>query len=116
MIDGFRSYDLNLPVDEILIQKVSETAESITEHKLLPNYPNPFNPSTTIQYQLGENTHVTLEVFDASGRRVQVLANENQLAGQYTTSFDANNLASGMYVVRLRAGNHVQMQKISLIK
>ncbi|TVR19189.1 MAG: T9SS C-terminal target domain-containing protein [Balneolaceae bacterium] len=115
-IDGFRSYDLNVPADEILIKKVSETAESITEHKLLPNYPNPFNPSTTIQYQLSEGTHVTLEVFDASGRRVHVLADENQHAGKYSTSFNANNLASGLYVVRLRAGNQVHMQKISLIK
>ncbi|MCC5941915.1 MAG: T9SS type A sorting domain-containing protein, partial [Balneolaceae bacterium] len=116
MIGGFRSHDLNYPVDVIEIQKVSETTESITEHKLLPSYPNPFNPATTIEYQIGENTHVTLEVFDASGRRVHVLANENQSTGQYRTKFEASNLASGMYMVRLRAGNQVQVQKISLIK
>lgn len=94
----------------------TETTEIIEEHKLLPNYPNPFNPTTTLQYQLSENTHVTLEVYDVSGRRVQVLENGTQQAGLHNAQFDGSNMASGMYMVRFHAGDQVQIQKITLIK
>ena len=115
ILDRHQSAELMQEYDEIILKK-SSSEEVIGEHKLLPNYPNPFNPATTIQYRIMENTHVNLEVFDVSGRRVQVLADEVQQAGHYRTEFDGSNLASGIYMVRLRAGNQVQIQKISLIK
>jgi len=90
--------------------------EAITESRLLPNYPNPFNPATTIQYQLRDQTHVRIEVFDTIGRRVQVLANEIQTSGAYKVNFDAGHLSTGMYIVRFMAGGESHIQKITLIK
>ncbi|TVQ01050.1 MAG: BspA family leucine-rich repeat surface protein [Balneolaceae bacterium] len=90
--------------------------EAISVSRLLPNYPNPFNPTTTIQYQLRDQTHVRIEVFDTIGRRVQVLANEIQTSGAYKVNFDAGHLSTGMYIVRFVAGGESQIQKITLIK
>jgi surface protein len=101
--------------DRIEIIKVGMD-EVITEHKLLPNFPNPFNPATTIQYQVLEQVHVQIEIFDVTGRRVQVLANEMQKTGIHQIRFDARHFSSGMYFVRFMAGNQHQIQKITLIK
>lgn len=70
---------------------------------LHPNYPNPFNPVTTLRYTLATPAHVTLTVFDAAGRRVRVLETQRlRGAGTHTVRFDAEGLASGAYVYRLR--------------
>lgn len=88
-----------------------------TEVELGQNYPNPFNPSTTISYGVPNTGKVTLEVFDILGRKVATLLNgENKTAGRYTLNFNASNLASGMYIYRLRAGNVVMIKKLTLIK
>jgi len=85
--------------------------------ELSQNYPNPFNPSTTIGFGLPQTGKVTLEVFDILGRRVATLLNgENKSAGRHSITFDARNLASGMYIYRLRAGNSVIIKKLTLIK
>lgn len=84
---------------------------------LSPSYPNPFNPSTTIQYQLAEQAAVRVEVFDMVGRKVStLLAGEQQEAGTHTIRFNASQLSSGMYFVRFKAGSFQEMQKITLIK
>jgi len=67
------------------------------------NYPNPFNPSTNIKYQIPEPSEVRLDVYNILGRRIATLVNETQTAGFYTTRFDARNLASGVYIARLQA-------------
>lgn len=87
------------------------------EFVLLANYPNPFNPSTTIFYQLPTNVQVDLMVFDVLGRRVATLVNnELQSAGKHEFRFDASRLASGMYLYQLRAGKHFKTGKMMLIK
>lgn len=81
------------------------------------NYPNPFNPSTTIAYGIPETGEVTLEVFDVIGRKVAtLLAGERKSAGRYAVTFDASNLASGIYIYRLRLGTSVLVRKLTLIK
>ena len=80
------------------------------------NYPNPFNPSTVINYQLPISSKVTLKVFDVLGREVAVLVNTKMEAGYHQIQFNANNLASGMYIYRLEAGNNVFTKKLILIK
>ncbi|MCC5908224.1 MAG: BspA family leucine-rich repeat surface protein, partial [Balneolaceae bacterium] len=90
--------------------------EAITENRLLPNYPNPFNPATTISYQIRNHGFVRVEVFDSIGRRVQVLTNEIQTSGEYKVNFDATHLSTGMYIVRFMAGGESQIRKITLIK
>lgn len=84
---------------------------------LSPSYPNPFNPSTNIQYELPQQVAVNLEVYNMIGRKVStLLANQQQEAGVHTVRFDASALSSGMYFVRLKAGSFEQIQKITLIK
>jgi len=92
-------------------------ADIPTTVKLNQNYPNPFNPSTVIQYELAQAADVSIEVFDAAGRRVATLVNNAfQQSGTHSVRFDAGNLSSGVYFYQLTAGNHVLTGKMTLIK
>ncbi|MFA4840024.1 MAG: ice-binding family protein, partial [Candidatus Neomarinimicrobiota bacterium] len=83
-------------------------------------YPNPFNPSTKIQYTIGNAGLVSLKVYDVLGREVATLVNGNQEAGSYTVPFNTSeaklNLSSGMYFYRLEAGSFVSTKKLILMK
>ncbi|PWN07788.1 Ig-like domain-containing protein [Rhodohalobacter mucosus] len=79
-------------------------------------YPNPFNPTANIQYQLAENSDVLIEIFDMAGKRLLVLVDARQNRGSYTIPFTASGLSSGIYFVRLRAGNTVSTEKFTIIK
>jgi hypothetical protein len=85
---------------------------------LSQNYPNPFNPSTTIGYQLAEAVDVQLQIYNTLGQMVAVLVSERQSAGEYRVKFDtaAFNLASGVYIYHLRAGNFQQVRKMILLQ
>ncbi len=83
---------------------------------LLPAYPNPFNPSTTITYDLAAASDVTLDVFDMLGQRVRRLAGGSREAGRYEVEFDATGLPSGLYVYRLVAGSHTETRSMMLLK
>lgn len=80
------------------------------------NYPNPFNPTTTISYQLPEKSFVTIKVFDILGKEVATLVNENKSAGYYTINFDGSKLTSGVYIYTLLANGIVQTKKMLLTK
>jgi hypothetical protein len=80
------------------------------------NYPNPFNPSTTIRYALPERSRVTLIVFNTLGQQVATLAEGELDAGYHEVNFDASSLASGVYLYRLTAGEHVQARKLILLR
>ncbi|WP_221930239.1 T9SS type A sorting domain-containing protein [Gracilimonas mengyeensis] len=87
------------------------------EFTLRQNYPNPFNPSTVISYQLPVNSKVNLEVFDMSGRVVASLVDGRiQPAGTHAEVFEAADLASGMYIYQLKAGDFSMTKKLLLIK
>lgn len=102
---------------EIQLATTVEPTAGIPDHfELEQNYPNPFNPTTTIQYGLPESGNVTLEVYDMTGRRVATLVNENQRAGWHDITFDASNLASGMYIYRMQSGDFVNTRKLILVK
>jgi len=90
---------------------------SLPQHySLHPNYPNPFNPSTRIAYDLPSPSPVTLEVFDLLGRSVFSLAKGTHSAGSYSILFDGSALPSGLYFYRLQAGTFTQTQKMILLK
>jgi hypothetical protein len=80
------------------------------------NYPNPFNPSTVISYQLAVNSKVVLKVYDLLGREVATLVDEQEQPGEYSVTFDARGLASGMYYYRIQAGTFVETKKMLLLK
>ena len=86
----------------------------ITE--LRGNYPNPFNPDTRIRYELPEAAEVRLEIYNPLGQRVAILVSAYQGPGSYTAHFDASNLASGVYLYRLHAGDTVKTRKMLLLR
>lgn len=87
-----------------------------TGFALSQNFPNPFNPTTSIKFNVGERANVTLKVFDMLGREVATLVNEVKESGSYDVNFDAAKLASGTYVYKLTAGNFVETKKMVLLK
>ena len=81
------------------------------------NYPNPFNPQTGISFTIPQKEMVTLEVFDLLGKKVATLLNnEQKIAGRHFVQFDANDLATGVYLYKLDAGDHTFINKMMLIK
>jgi hypothetical protein len=84
--------------------------------ELYGNYPNPFNPTTRIQYALPFASHVRLEVFDLMGRRVALLVDGEQRAGSQFVNFDGASLSSGVYVYRLTAAGQTITRKMTLVK
>ena len=102
---------------------IAERSSIPTEFGLDQNYPNPFNPTTTIGYTIagagGKGSaagDVKLVVYDMLGREVAVLVNEKKDPGNYTVTFDAGGLASGMYFYRLKAGNFMETKKLLLLR
>ena len=86
------------------------------KYSLKQNFPNPFNPTTTISYSIKEPGMVVLNVYDILGNEVATLVNEEKAAGRYTLRFDASTLASGLYFYRLQSGSFVQTRKMILLK
>jgi hypothetical protein len=84
--------------------------------RILENFPNPFNPSTEIGFRLESNDFVTLVVYDILGRETSVLVNENRDRGRHEVTFNGSGLASGVYILRLTAGNFVQARRIVLVR
>lgn len=85
-------------------------------YELLNAYPNPFNPSTTIQYDVPEETYVRLTVFDVLGREVARLVDGQRNEGRYSVTFDASGLKSGMYFYRLETPAFRQTKRFILLK
>ena len=85
-------------------------------YSLTQNFPNPFNPSTTIQYTIADAQRVELKVYDLLGREVQTLVNDVQNPGSYNIMFNAQNLSSGVYFYKLTAGSFTDIKKMTLVK
>ncbi|MCL5011840.1 MAG: T9SS type A sorting domain-containing protein [Patescibacteria group bacterium] len=107
---------MNLTWNYNLITDVPRGTSTPTEFKLEQNYPNPFNPVTIIKFKVPSSQVVTLKIYDLLGREVATMVNEEKVPGSYEVKFDGSNLASGMYIYQLQAGNFVQVKKMMLIK
>ena len=94
----------------------SESEELPAEVTLSANYPNPFNPETTIRYALPQAGQVRLVVYDLLGHEVAVLVDQSRPAGNHTVRFGADNLASGLYVYRLQAQDKTIVRTMILVK
>jgi len=91
--------------------QVEPELQNLSNLTLYPNYPNPFNPRTSISYHLHQTTHVNLTVFDSRGRKIVELVDENQPSGHYHKFWDAGNVAGGIYFYRLRTSEGHTMTK-----
>jgi hypothetical protein len=85
-------------------------------HRLYPNYPNPFNPSTKIKFDLPYPEFVQIEVYNILGQRVKYLLNKKMNAGNHSVDFNAKNLSSGVYFYRIQAGEFQDMKKMILLR
>ncbi len=93
-----------------------EGEEVPMSYELRQNYPNPFNPATTIQFDLPVQSDVTLKVFNALGQEVATVVTGVQSAGTHRVTFDASNLATGIYFYQIKAGEFTSLKKMVLIK
>jgi hypothetical protein len=96
----------NLPGNPLLIRSYS----------LSRNYPNPFNPSTSIRFSIPKTEFVSLEIYNLLGQKVARLVNERQEAGEHTVKFNGSGLASGIYFYKIAAGDFQQVRKMVLIR
>lgn len=90
--------------------------ELITNYELKSNYPNPFNPTTKISYQLPKAGNVSLKVYNTLGKEEATLVNEFQTKGKYSANFNAGSLASGIYYYTIKVNDFVETKKMLLMK
>ncbi|NLH61176.1 MAG: T9SS type A sorting domain-containing protein [Ignavibacteriales bacterium] len=102
--------------NQTLPSDVNEIALNPNDFYLGQNFPNPFNPSTVIKYQIPESGYVTLKVFDLLGKEVATLVNGEQELGMHTVNFDAKDLTSGVYIYQLSSGSKTLNNKMLLVK
>ena len=108
-VDGTTYYDG-------LTTSVEQINHLPNNYTLKQNYPNPFNPNTNIEYSIPEASFVELKVYDVLGNEVATLVNQEQSAGVYRADFSGSDLASGLYVAKITAGNYTNTIKMSLLK
>jgi hypothetical protein len=94
----------------------TDKKEVITVYKLEQNFPNPFNPATTISYTVPKNGLVTIKVYDILGIEVAELVNEAKEAGNYSVTFNASELPSGIYFYTLTSANFTATKKLILLR
>ena len=112
--NGANLYSSRLCLGTVGIEGNNNEIPSV--YSLQQNYPNPFNPSTTIKFSLPLSGMVKLVVYDAAGKVVEELVNNELNAGNYEYSFNASQLASGVYFYKLTAGSFSEVKKMALIK
>jgi hypothetical protein len=100
----------------INVTGVANDPSELNSFKLYNNYPNPFNPSTTIKFSLPEASFTTLKIYNALGKEIAVLVNEMISSGTHSVVFDAHNLPSGVYFYSLESSSLSQVKKMLLIK
>ena len=92
------------------------TAPVPTENKLGQNNPNPFNPTTQINYAIKQEGLVTINIYDVLGRVITTLVNENKTAGFYTVNFDASKFSSGVYFYTIKSNDFFDRKKMIVMK
>ena len=104
-------------IDESIASVDPDNKQSIvTTYQLYQNFPNPFNPVTTIRFQIPKAGHVRLIIFNMLGQEVASLVDQNYPAGVYRVKWNAGNLASGIYIYQIRSRNFMAAKKLILIK
>lgn len=125
-VDGLNINDYNEVVEDTnLVSVITHPEESPTSFQLFRNYPNPFNPTTNIEFEipshttlggLNNNVLVTLKIYDVLGKEVATLVNEEKTGGKYKVEFNASDLTSGVYFYKLKIENFIETKKMVLLK
>lgn len=97
-------------------KEVEADVAQIVSYALDQNFPNPFNPSTSISYRIPEAANVVIKIYDVMGTEVATLVNSKQEAGAHSVVFDAAKLSSGSYIYTIKAGNFTATRKMMLMK
>ena len=113
MISSFGQFAIGLGPKATAVEATNTVPKTFS---LLNNYPNPFNPTTTIGYEVPTETRVTLTVFNLLGQQVAKLVDEVKPAGKHLATFDASALSSGIYLYQFKAGSFLQTRKMLLVK
>ena len=113
LFDNLTVYGVSFP--EQLVDGVKGSGV-VKSFRLYNNYPNPFNPSTVVQYDIPKTSKVVIQVYDVLGREVTTLVNAKQAAGSYKVNLNMSKYASGVYFVRMNAGSYVKTQQMMLLK
>ncbi len=114
-ISDIQRDDIVLEKSNLLVRNFKGEGIPIV-YDLAQNFPNPFNPSTTIRYQIPQDGIVTLKIYDILGSEVATLVNEEKLAGKYEVNFNASSLASGVYIYKIQSGSFINSKKMILLK
>ena len=105
------------PVDIVTsVERIEDTVEVPKDFTLLQNFPNPFNPSTEIRFNLNQSSPTVLKIYNLKGQEVATLLDEELLAGSYKVTFEPTNLPSGVYVYRLESVGQIEARKMILLK
>ncbi|MBA4317776.1 MAG: hypothetical protein C0412_05190 [Flavobacterium sp.] len=107
---------IGVPDPSIKNNQVNGSMQIIPKEYSIASYPNPFNPSTVINYSIPAEGHVTIRIYNLLSQEVQTLVNESKPVGTYQVRFNAHNLPSGIYIARIQAGNYNNSIKLQLVK
>jgi hypothetical protein len=100
----------------ILNSIVNENLSILSDYVLGQNFPNPFNPSTTIQYSIPKNSKVDVSIYTLAGKKIKTLVNKNQTPGNYQVTWNGANHVSGVYIYKIKADKFVQFKKMLLVR
>ncbi|MCB0732404.1 MAG: T9SS type A sorting domain-containing protein, partial [Ignavibacteriae bacterium] len=103
-------------IKDIIITSISKENVLPTSYTLYQNYPNPFNPSTNINFDIVENTNVSLIIFNVLGEEVKNVINQKLNAGAYSINVNFENIESGIYFYRISTNNFTETKKMIFIK
>ena len=110
--------NFSLTADSIVLNptRIRDFNQKITSFKLHQNFPNPFNPTTTISFEIPQTEFVTLQIYNILGEEVSTLVSRQLTAGKYQYEWDAADITGGVYLYKLQAGNYVEVKKMVLMK
>ncbi len=114
--DGFGWVNDYKAICSYIPTDVKEFKGEFNDYSLSNNYPNPFNPTTTIKYQIPERNFVSIKVFDIIGNEIETLVDEEMSPGKYEVKFDGTGISSGIYFYKIAVGNFVETKKMILLK
>ncbi len=114
--DGFDWVNEYKAIYSYIPTDVKELTGEFNDYSLSNNFPNPFNPTTTIRFQISNPKVVSLKVYDVLGNKIATLVDEYKTAGSYEVAFDAGNLPSGIYFYKLQSGSFSKTLKMVLLK